>query len=136
MPQVFTGKVVIPGDKLDEYFNLLKEAENARKPFKENLIHLNREFEKHLRAKYNQRTSRKHASIIEMFIEFLCGYTDVEKIEEITKGMVNTHFKKWYKRKVIDSSTENDLRVALKKFFLFLSLEKNISNEKVLQALE
>ena len=39
---------------------------------------------------------------------------------------VNTHFRKWWKRKVWDSSTRDDLRIALKKFFRFLASEKGI----------
>ena len=54
---------------------------------------------------------------------------------EITRGMVNTHFRAWHKRKVWDSATPNDLRVALKKFFEFLATEKGIEVPKVLEAL-
>jgi len=50
--------------------------------------------------------------------------------------MVNTHFKKWWKRKVWDSTSPDELTVALRKFFLFLSEEKKIVNEKVLKALK
>jgi hypothetical protein len=57
-----------------------------------------------------------------------------EKIEDITRGMVNTHFKQWYKQKVWGSATPDDIRVALKKFFQFLDKEKGIKNLKVLEA--
>ena len=30
MPEVFTGKVLIPGDQIDDYLTALKEAEEAR----------------------------------------------------------------------------------------------------------
>jgi hypothetical protein len=50
--------------------------------------------------------------------------------------MVNTHFKQWWKRKVWDSTTPDQLKVALKKFFTFLAAEKGIVNEKVLKALD
>jgi site-specific recombinase XerD len=60
----------------------------------------------------------------------------VEKIEDITRGMVNTHFKKWWKRKVWDSTTSDQLLVALRKFFVFLAEDKGIVNEKVLKALQ
>jgi len=42
-------------------------------------------------------TVRKHTSIVDLFIDFICKQTDAKCIEEITKGMVNTHFKKWWK---------------------------------------
>jgi site-specific recombinase XerD len=50
--------------------------------------------------------------------------------------MVNSHFRSWYKRKVMDSATESDLRVALRKFFQFLATEKAMTYQKVLDALK
>ena len=97
---------------------------------------LSNDFSQHLENNYSRKTVRKHIGIINLFIDFLCRYTDVGSIEDITRGMVNTHFRKWWKRKVWDSTTENELRVALKKFFYFLSEEKSITNEKVLTALK
>jgi hypothetical protein len=70
-----------------------------------------------LEKKYVAKTVRKHTGIVDLFIHFICGYTDVEKIEDISKGMVKGHFRAWYKRKVMDSATDNDLKVALRKFF-------------------
>ncbi len=134
MPQVFTGKVMIPGDKIDEYFKLMEQAEKEREPFRQYLNKLSDEFDDYLSMKYGIKTVRKHSGIISMFIEFICRYTDVQNIEDITRGMVNTHFKKWYKRKVWDSATPDDIRVALKKFFQFLEQEKGIKNMKVLES--
>jgi len=67
-----------------------------------------------------------------MFIEFLCRYTDVEKIEDITKGIANTHFHRWYRRKVWDSTTPAELKTGIIKFFTFLAQEKGITNQNVL----
>lgn len=136
MAKVYRGKVIIPGDKLDEFFKVMQKAEEKRQPFRQSLLDLNQEFHQFLLAKYSERTARKHASIVEVFIDFICRQTDVERIDEITRGMVNTHFKKWWKRKIWDSTTTDELRVALKKFFGFLSVEKNIVNEKALNALK
>ena len=136
MPRVFTGKVSIPGDEIEEFLQAAGEAERARAPFREYLEGLQREFEGYLAAKYARKTVRKHADIVWMFIEFLCTYTDVEDLEEITRGMVNTHFRRWYKRKVLDSATGDDLRVALKRFFQFLATEKGIQNPQVIESLK
>ena len=136
MPRVFTGKVSIPGDKIEEFLQAAVEAEQARAPFREYLEGLQQEFEEHLSAKYGRKTVRKHADIVWLFIQFLCNYTDVEEIEEITRGMVNTHFRRWYKRKVLDAATADDLRVALKRFFQFLATEKGIQNPKVSESLK
>lgn len=136
MAKVFTGRVVIPGDKINEYFEALKQAEAARAPFRESLEQLNQEFGEYLATKYVPKTVRKHTGIVDLFIHFICGYTDVEQLEDITRGMVNSHFRSWYKRKVMDSATESDLRVALRKFFQFLATEKGITHQKVLDALK
>ncbi len=136
MAKVFTGKVMIPGDKIDEFFQAVKEAEEERKPFREYLETLKSEFAEYLIEKYTKKTSHKHTIIIQMFIEFLCGYTDVENLEDITKGMANSQFRQWYHRKVWDSSTDNDIKVAVRKFFQFLDSEKNIKNEKALSGLK
>jgi site-specific recombinase XerD len=136
MPQVYTGKVVIPGDRLDAYLEALQEAEALRAPFRSRLNGLNTEFGNFLATKYSKRTVAKHTGIVELFIHFLCDYTDVMAIEEITKGMVNSQFRRWYKSKVWDSTEPDELRVALKKFFQFLDQQKGIQNEKVLAALK
>ncbi len=132
MPKVFTGKVVIPADQLDAYEQARTAAEEARRPFRQHLDALRAEFEQHLAARYRQRTVRKQAQIVALFVDFLCDYTDVEAIEEISRGMANSAFRQWYKRKVLDAATADDLRVALKKFFQFLATEKGIHNPKVL----
>lgn len=135
MATVFTGKVAIPFEKIDEYFDLMKEVEKKREPFKLHFKQLNEDFYQYLSFKFTEKTANKHTGIVDLFIDFICNYTDVEDIKDITKGMVNTHFKQWWKRKVWDSTTPEQLKVALKKFFIFLANEKGIVNDKVLKAL-
>ncbi len=135
MPTVFTGKVVIPGDQIESYLEAMAAAEAARQPFREQLVGLGAEFEQYLAAKYSRRTARKHALIVEVFIDFLCDYTDVATLEDVTRGMVNSGFRQWYKRKVLSATDSDDLRVALKRFFQFLAAEKGIHNRKALEAL-
>jgi len=135
MAKVYTGKVIIPGDKIEEYFKIMAEAEKQREPFRQYLLGLNQEFRESLQSKFSARTARQHSSIVELFVDFICRQTDAEQIEDITRGMVNTHFKNWWRRKVWDSTTPDQLRVALRKFFVFLGEEKGIVNEKALKAL-
>ena len=132
MPQVFTGKVAIPGDQIETYLAALAEAQEARRPFRQSLEGLRSEFEQHLAAQYSRKTVRKHVQIVALFVDFLCDYTDVATIEEVSRGMANSAFRQWYKRKVLDAATADDLRVALKRFFQFLATEKGIHNPKVL----
>ncbi len=135
MPEVYTGKVLIPGDQIDAYLAAMKDAEEARAPFREMLEGLNGEFGAYLEKKYSRKTMRKHTSIVDLFITFLCDYTDVERVEDVTRGMVNSHFRRWYQRKVLDRMDPDEIRVALKKFFVFLDQERDIHNPKALEAL-
>jgi site-specific recombinase XerD len=136
MAKVYTGKVMISGDKIEEYFKIMSEAEKQREPFRQHQLELNQEFYESLQSKFSHRTAQKHSSIVELFVDFICRQTDVEKIEDITRGMVNTYFKNWWRRKVWDSTTPDELNVALRKFFVFLADEKGIVNEKALKSLQ
>ena len=135
MGKVYTGKVMIPGDNIEQYFEIMAEAEKQREPFRQYLLGMNQDFRESLESKFSARTARQHSSIVELVVDFICRHTDVEKIEGITKGMVNTHFKNWWRKKVWDSTTPDQLRVALRKFFVFLAEDKGIVNERVLKAL-
>jgi len=53
----------------------------------------------------------------------------------VTRGMVNSHFRRWYRGKVLDRMDADETRVALRKFFQFLDQERDIHNPKVLEAL-
>jgi len=128
--------LVLPRDQLDDYLQAKDAAEKARAPFRQYMNALNAEFAEYLAGKYVPKTVRKHTSIVDLFIEFICQHTDVEQLEEITRGMVNSHFRSWYKKKVWDSATDNDLRVALSKFFQFIATEKGITNQKAMDALK
>jgi site-specific recombinase XerD len=135
MPEVYTGKVLIPGDQIDDYLVALKEAEEARAPFRQSLEDLNVAFAASLDKKYSRRTVLKHTSVVDLFIIFLSDYTDVERLEDVTRGMVNSHFRRWYRGKVLDRMDADETRVALRKFFQFLDQERDIHNPKVLEAL-
>lgn len=133
MPQVFTGKVVIPGNKINEYIAMMKKADEERAPFVAMLSETLDEYVTHMQDEkgYTNATIRKHAMVIERFHEFLAHQTDVWKYEEVTKGMANTHFRAWYKKKVWGGPDLEQVRVSLPKFFVFLREKKGIVNDKV-----
>ena len=135
MAKVFTGKVRIPIEEMDAYLTAMQAAAEARQPFRAHLVELNDGFYEFLLQKFTKKTANKHSSIIEKFIEFLVAYTDVDTIESVTKGMANSYFRRWYKKKVWDNTTETDLKIALKKFFCYLRDEKQIVNSVVLNSL-
>ena len=113
----------------------LKAHEQETQPFRDLLTGLNEAFYTFLARKYTKKTANKHTMIVELFITFLCDYTDARDIQSITKGMVNSQFRSWWKRKVCSGETDNDLKVALKKFFSFLAQEQFIVNEVAIKSL-
>src|SRR4051794_19011394 len=109
MPQVFSGKIVIPGDQLDAYFAAVKDTEEARAPFRQSLEALNDAFGASLATQYSKKTVNKHTGTVALFIHFLCDYTDVERLDDVTRGMVNSQFRSWYKRKVLDRMDPDEI---------------------------
>jgi len=135
MPQVFTGKIVIPGNQLDAYLEAATEAEEERAPFRQFLEAINAAFRASLATKYTKKTVNKHTGTVALFIHFLCDYTDVQRLDDVTRGMVNSQFRSWYKRKVLDRMDPDEIRVGLRKFFQFLDQETGMHNPTVLDAL-
>jgi hypothetical protein len=50
----------------------------------------------------------------------------------VTKGMANSYFKRWYKRKVWGGPGVDRIPISMKKFFTFLKEKKGTYNQKVL----
>jgi site-specific recombinase XerD len=94
---------------------------------------LEREFARYLAQHLSERTVRKHCHVIGLFIAFICFDCGVKDIQDITRGMANSYFRKWYMSKVGDV-TEREVSVAVRKFFQFLDTEKGIRNDAVLKS--
>jgi site-specific recombinase XerD len=135
MARVFRGKIAIPGDQMEVYFEALGQFENEKAPMRTQLEQCAGDFARALAQQYAPKTVRKHMAIITLFIDFVCWDTDVRRIEEITRGIANSAFRQWYLRKVGDR-TESELKTAIKKFFQFLAQEKGIMNEAVLKSFQ
>jgi len=115
MARVFRGKIAIPGDQMEAYFEALGQFENEKAPIRTQLEQCAGDFARALAQQYAPKTVRKHMAIITLFIDFVCWDTDVRRIEEITRGIANSAFRQWYLRKVGDR-TESELKTAIKKF--------------------
>ena len=135
MARVFRGKIAIPGDQMEAYFQALERFEKDKEPMRKQLEQCARDFERVLTQQYAPKTVRKHMAIIALFIDFVCWNTDVCRIEEITRGIANSYFRQWHLSKVGDR-TESELKTAIKKFFQFLDQEKGIMNEAVLESFQ
>jgi len=101
--------------------------------FRRHIETLHTEFAQYLAQHLSQRTVRKHSHVIGLFVDFVCFDCGVGHIQEITRGMANSSFRKWYMSKVGDV-TECEVKVAIRKFFQFLDAEKGITNEAVLKS--
>jgi site-specific recombinase XerD len=135
MARVFQGKIAIPGYHIEAYLEALGQFAHDKAPLRTQLEHYARDFAHALAQQYGPKTVRKHTLIIDLFIDFVCWDTDVRRLEEITRGMANSAFRQWYRRKVGDR-TESELKTAIKKFFQFLAREKGITNEAVLKSFQ
>ncbi len=109
-----------------EYFNDDEECRNY-------LEYLQSKFKEYLSHNVSSRTANKQVAIVSLLIDFLCFDCNLKKMDDITIGMANSYFRKWYLSKVGDA-TESELKTAIKKFFLFLGDEMGIRNEKVLNS--
>jgi hypothetical protein len=136
MPQIFTGKVVIPGEQLPQYLEAMAETEAAREPFRRHLEGLNEAFGAWLATKYTRKTVLKHTGVVGLFIDFLCDYTNVERLEDVTRGMVNSGFRSWVKRKVWGGPDADALRVGLRRFFRYLDTHQRICAPTALATLK
>ncbi|WP_295389958.1 hypothetical protein [uncultured Thiodictyon sp.] len=115
--------------KLLEHLDLteLGDCSECRQYF----IALRKDFEARLSEKLSKRTVNKHIVIISCLTDFLCFDCGVRCLDDLTVGMVNSRFRRWYGSKIADA-TESEVKTAVRKFFLFLAEEKGFNNEKIL----
>ncbi len=116
-------KQIIEGKDFPKFLKALEEKEKAQKPFIEFMQAMNAEFKAFTAEKFTQRTANKHSFIVECFIDFItydCGLVD---LQDLTKGMVNSSFQSWFKRK-IGANSKEEVAVAMKKFLSFLTENK------------
>ena len=95
------------------------------------------EFEEHqLRTGHHPRVAKFRCGIVQIFIDYLYWETGVDTVEAITRGMANSKFWSYWKRKVIGATTtRGDVREALLWFLVFLRDVKGIENPKAIAGL-
>ena len=120
-------------ESIEDYLAAMKAWERYRAPFKAQAEELVDEFTEYLRDQgLSQGTVRKHGQNIGIFIVYLTQYTDADSFATVGRGVVNTNFFRWYRRKVLNRLDQASLKSSAKKFFKFLAEQKGIYNEKVL----
>jgi hypothetical protein len=122
---------------IEEYQQYLRDLDKARGPFRNMMMGLKGEFEEHqLRNGHHPRVAKLRCGIVQIFIDYLSWETDVDSVEAITRGMANSKFWSYWKRKVSDATTtREDVREALLWFFAFLRDVKGMENPKAIAGL-
>ena len=125
-------KIVVSGNLMEKF---LKSNDKVDE-FENHLLELNKEYSEFLSTKITQKTVRKHTQTSDLFISFLCFDNGIKNFDEITVGVANSYFRKWYRSKIDPSVGETELKGSIKKFFQFLYVNKEIPfNDKVLKSL-
>lgn len=122
---------------VEEYQQYLRDLEKARGPFRELMMALKAEFGEHqLRNGHRPGAAKFRCGIVQSFIDYLYWDTDVDCAEAITRGMANSKFWGYWKRKVSDTTTtREDVREALLWFFAFPKDVKGIENPRAIAGL-
>jgi site-specific recombinase XerD len=131
MTKVHAGGVEF--ESIEDYMAAMEAWERHRAPFKAQAEALADEFIDYLDEQgLSGRTIRKHSQNIEIFVVYLTQYTDADDLSTVRKGVVNTEFFRWYRRKVLNRLDQASLKSTTKEFFKFLAERKGIYNAKVL----
>jgi site-specific recombinase XerD len=131
MTKVIAGDIEF--ESIDDYVAALEAWEAFRAPFKTQAEALVDEFIDYLHEQGLSRpTINKHGRNIGIFIVYLTQYTDADDFATVRKGVVNTEFFRWYRRKVLNRCDPASLQSTTKKFFKFLAEKKDLYNENVL----
>ena len=86
MAKVYNGKVMIPGDKIEQYLKIMAEAEKKREPFRQLLLGLKLVEEKSV-GFHNTRSTEGSSSEVLRFPRRKQGYRQREGLESFA---VNT----------------------------------------------
>ena len=125
------AKRIISGEQFEEFIKGNKKVDE----FEGFLLELNKEYEEFLSIKLTQKTVRKHIQISDLFINFLCFDNGISNFNEITVGIANSYFRKWFRSKIDPSFGETELKGSIKKFIQFLHVDKRITfDDKVLKS--
>lgn len=120
-------EVIMSVINFEQYLMAIKAREEMVQPLKDYLEKMNEQFYDSLREKFTKRTAEKHTSNIELFIMYLCDSTNVIKVNDITKGILNSKFRAWCRSKVWGADSDHDIHVSLRKFLQF-ALKQNDEN--------
>ena len=116
----------------DEYSEYLSNLEKERGPFRDYLLKLKDEFEAWLSVTLSPQSVNELTNVIQIFIHFLYWKTDVTSFDKISVGMAKSQFQKYWNSRVLnDPKSKNELEMAIREFFWFMKIKKNLENPKI-----
>jgi hypothetical protein len=113
-----------------QQLDLARASYNEWVAFARQLRRLQDDFCRALARQYSPRTVERHRLRLQVFCDYLGDETAVMRLEQVTKGMVNSGFRRWYHHKVWHQTSDSELRTTLRKFFWFLAQKKGIQNAR------
>lgn len=93
--------------------------------FRKELEALLGQFERARQGQLTSRTLRRHATVVQALIDFLCCDCGVGSFAAVRRSMVCSRFRQWYCTNMQDR-TETQVNTVVKTFFAFLVFEKGI----------
>jgi hypothetical protein len=138
MAKVFSGKVMmkLTPESLEAMEKAAIKFDEEKAPLRKQMDNFIKEFNEYLLTRgHGKKDACKICMTASLFSDFIYFSTDVLKIEEVTKGMANSYFRRWYNSKVLnDKKNDYELKSAMYMFFIFLTEEKKLKVEKVLKS--
>ncbi|MFH1586360.1 MAG: hypothetical protein ABID38_00725 [Candidatus Diapherotrites archaeon] len=125
----FIPGIIAPWDD-DLIFQHLKKINDFRDSWNSFL----EGFFKYLVSEYNlsEKTADRHTENVNLLLMFLENETDIESFEKISKPMLKTGLKKFIQQHIINKADIDKVYYSLYRFFEYLSEERTIKNEKVI----
>ena len=120
-----------------EYKKQLNEQEQKRQGFDEYFSALSKEFYPYLKTLFDKKTAHDYRFVIDMLGYYLSRHTQIEKLEEVKKSMIDKVFIKWFNINSTYYTIDKKLnKKILGLFFNFLKSKKSIVNEEALRFLK
>ncbi len=121
-----------PLSQFKDFIDKIKHDEKDRESFYNYFDELLKDYYSYLKKEHDKQTAFDHKEIIGMLKLYLTWQTKVEKIEEVTRGMVDTVFFEWFNKNAWEKLSEKEIKDSLKLFFQFLKEQKGIVNQDII----
>ena len=128
MAKVYAGDVIY--DSVDDYLDAIETWEVHRSAFKAQIeAHVDAFISYLAQIGFSERDIQLHGQNIDMLAYFLTQETEENKLERIHKRILTRDFVHWHRRNASQHVSPAVLEESVRRFFVYLSKEKNIHNK-------